>query len=86
MKSLSEKYNYRCMEIEEKDRLVLERNWFELARVEQSSVVLHKDFTHDVFIANGFLSRCRHLKYLSSHLKISSPFGASHAKDLSPAS
>lgn len=53
MKSLSEKYNYQCMEREEKDWLVLEYMWFELARVEQSSKVLHKDFTHDVFISNG---------------------------------
>lgn len=53
MKSLSEKCNYQCVEIEEKDWLVLERIWLELAQVEQSSMVLHKDFTHDVFISNG---------------------------------
>ena len=53
MKSLSEKCNYQCVEIEEKDWLVLEHIWLELARVEQSSMVLHKDFTHDVFISNG---------------------------------
>lgn len=35
MKSLSEKYNYWCVEREENEWLVLEHVWLELARVER---------------------------------------------------
>lgn len=51
MKSLSEKCNHQYVETEEKALLVLGHIWLELARVEASSTVLHKDFTHDVFIS-----------------------------------